>query len=72
MQNIHEILKKYGVELPAESNADFDKDIAANYKTIAEHEKKLGKVEGERDNYAEQNGSGNTHCHFQITIQFIS
>lgn len=54
MQNIHEILKKYGVELPAESKADFDKDVAANYKTIAEHEKKLGKVEGERDNYAEQ------------------
>ena len=54
MQNIHEILKKYGVELPAESKADFDKDIAANYKTIAEHEKKLGKVESERDNYAEQ------------------
>jgi len=54
MQNIHEILKKYGVELPAESKSDFDKEVAANYKTIAEHEKKLGKVEGERDNYAEQ------------------
>lgn len=54
MQNIHEILKKYGVELPAESKADFDKDVGANYKTIAEHEKKLGKVEGERDNYADQ------------------
>ena len=54
MQNIHEIMKKYGIELPAESKADFDKDVAANYKTIAEHEKKLSKVEGERDNYAEQ------------------
>lgn len=54
MQNIHEILKKYGVELPTESKADFDKEVAANYKTIAEHEKKLGKVEGERDNYKEQ------------------
>ena len=38
MQNVHEILKKYGVEIPAESKADFDKDVAANYKTIAEHE----------------------------------
>lgn len=54
MQNVHEILKKYGVEVPAESKADFDKDILANYKTVTEVEKKLGKVEGERDNYAEQ------------------
>ncbi len=54
MQNIHEILKKYGVEIPVESKADFDKEVAANYKTVAEHEKKLGKVEGERDNYKEQ------------------
>ena len=54
MQNIHEIMKKYGIEIPADKKADFEKDVAANYKTIAEHEKKLGKVEGERDNYAEQ------------------
>lgn len=54
MQNIHEILKKYGVEISADNKADFDKDVTANYKTIAEHEKKLGKVEGERDNYSEQ------------------
>lgn len=54
MQNIHEILKKFGVEVPADSKADFDKEVAANYKTVAEHEKKLGKVEGERDNYAGQ------------------
>lgn len=54
MQNIHEILKKFGIEVPADSKADFDKEVAANYKTVAEHEKKLGKVEGDRDNYAEQ------------------
>lgn len=54
MQNVHEILKKYGVEVPAEHKADFDKDMLANYKTITEVEKKLGKVEGERDNYKEQ------------------
>ena len=54
MQNIHEILKKFGIEVPSDSKADFDKEVAANYKTVAEHEKKLGKVEGERDNYAEQ------------------
>lgn len=54
MQNVHEILKKYGVEVPAENKADFDKDILANYKTVTEVEKKLSKVESERDNYAEQ------------------
>ena len=54
MENIHAILKKFGVEIPADSKADFDKEVAANYKTQSEFEKKLSKVEGERDNYKEQ------------------
>lgn len=54
MENIHAILKKYGLEVPADSKTDFDKDIAANYKTQSEFEKKLSKVEGERDNYKQQ------------------
>lgn len=54
MENIHAILKKYGIEVPADNKADFDKDIAANYKTQSEFEKKLSKVEGERDNYKQQ------------------
>lgn len=54
MENIHAILKKFGVEIPAESKADFDKEVAANYKTQSEFEKKLSKVEGERDNYKQQ------------------
>lgn len=54
MENIHAILKKYGLEVPEGSKADFDKDIATNYKTQSEFEKKLGKVEGERDNYKQQ------------------
>lgn len=54
MENIHAILKKYGVEVPADSKADFDKDVAANYKTQSEFEKKLNKIEGERDNYKQQ------------------
>lgn len=54
MENIYAILKKYGIEIPTESKADFDKDVAANYKTQSEFEKKLSKVEGERDNYKEQ------------------
>ena len=54
MENIHAILKKYGIEVPADNKVDFDKDIAANYKTQSEFEKKLSKVEGERDNYKQQ------------------
>lgn len=54
MENIHAILKKYGLEIPADSKSDFDKDVAANYKTQAEFEKKIGKVEEERDNFKTQ------------------
>ncbi len=54
MENIHAILKKFGLEIPEDSKADFDKDVAANYKTQSEFEKKLGKVESERDNYKQQ------------------
>lgn len=43
MENVHEILKKYGVEVPADKKADFDKDMLANYKTVTEVEKRLGK-----------------------------
>lgn len=54
MENIHAILKKYGIEIPADNKADFDKDVAANYKTQAEFEKKIGKIEEERDNFKTQ------------------
>ncbi len=54
MENIHAILSKFGLEVPADKKADFDKDLAANYKTLSEFEKKLSKVEGERDNYKQQ------------------
>ena len=39
MTNIHEILKSYGVEIPEDKKADFDKSVAENYKTIAEVDK---------------------------------
>lgn len=54
MQNIHEILKKAGVEIPEAARAEFDKDVAANYKTLSEFEKKLGRVESERDDLKAQ------------------
>lgn len=36
MQNIHDILKAYAIEIPDDKKADFDKALAENYKTIAE------------------------------------
>lgn len=39
MTNIHEILKGYGVEVPADKKADFDRALAENYKTVAEVDK---------------------------------
>ena len=34
MQNIHEILKKYGIVVPADRVAEFDREVGANYKTV--------------------------------------
>lgn len=39
MKNIHELLKELGYEVPADKKEEFDKAVAENYKTIAEHEK---------------------------------
>ena len=50
MKNIYEILKDYGVEIPADKKADFDKAVSENYKTVAEVEKindKLTKAQNE-------------------------
>lgn len=54
MQNISEILKELGIEVPEDKQAELTKKVSENYKTIAEHEKKLGKAEQERDSYKEQ------------------
>lgn len=50
MINIHEILKGYGLEIPADKKTDFDKAVSENYKTVAEVEKineKLNKEIGD-------------------------
>ena len=44
MKNIHTILSEYGITVPDDKKADFDKAIAANYKTIAEYDKQGGKL----------------------------
>ena len=44
MRNITDILKDYGVEIPADKLTDFNKAFNENYKTIVEHQKALDKV----------------------------
>ena len=54
MKNIYEIMKSFGLEVPEEKKADFDKLILENYKTVGEVEvvrKNLEKAENERDTY---------------------
>ena len=44
MKNIIDICKDFGVEIPADKHAEFNKAVAENYKTIAEHEKKVNRL----------------------------
>ena len=44
MKNIIDICKDFGLEIPAEKHAEFNKAVAENYKTIAEHEKKVNRL----------------------------
>lgn len=54
MQNILDILKDLGIEIPEDKVTELNKKVAENYKTIAEHQRKLEKAEQERDGYKEQ------------------
>lgn len=44
MKNMIEICKDFGIEIPAEKHAEFNKAVAENYKTVAEHEKKVNRL----------------------------
>ena len=44
MKNIIDICKEFGVEIPADKHAEFSKAVSENYKTIAEHEKKVNRL----------------------------
>lgn len=44
MKNIHTIMSEYGVTIPEDKKAEFDKAVAENYKTSAEHEKKVTRL----------------------------
>ena len=44
MKNIIDICKDFGIEIPADKHAEFNKAVAENYKTVAEHEKKVNRL----------------------------
>ena len=44
MKNIHTILSEIGITIPEDKKAEFDKAVAENYKTSAEHEKKVTRL----------------------------
>ena len=44
MKNIHTILSDLGITVPEDKIADLNKEVAANYKTIAEYDKQAGKL----------------------------
>lgn len=54
MQNITEICREFGVTVPDGKAAEFSKKITENYVTRAEHDKKIGKLETERDGWKEK------------------
>ena len=47
MKNIYDILKDFGLEVPEDKRADFDKAWKENYRTKADYDK----VAGQRDDY---------------------
>lgn len=54
MINIEEILKVNNVTVTDEQKAAINKAVSENYKTINEFEKRVSKLEAERDGYKEQ------------------
>lgn len=44
MKNMETILEAFGITVPEEKKSQFYKEVAANYKTIADYEKQTGKV----------------------------
>lgn len=44
MKNIVEICKDFGIEIPADKLAEFNKAVAESYKTVAEFEKKVNRL----------------------------
>ncbi|MBD5543734.1 MAG: hypothetical protein HDR01_05710 [Lachnospiraceae bacterium] len=49
MQKLIETLKSFGIEIPADKQADVKKALSEHYKNTAEHNKAISKLEADRD-----------------------
>lgn len=49
MKNIHTILSELGITVPEDKTADLNKEVAANYKTVAEHSKVADRLKAAED-----------------------
>ena len=54
MQKLLETLKSFGVEIPEDKQTEIKKALSENYKNINEHNKAVGKLETERDDWKER------------------
>ena len=54
MKNALEIVKSLGIELTEEQQQQLNSEISANYKTVAEFEKKTKKLEEDKNNLQAQ------------------
>lgn len=54
MQKLIETLKEFGVEIPADKQADIKKALSEHYKNVAEHNKAIAKLEADRDKWKSQ------------------
>lgn len=54
MQKLIETLKSFGIEIPADKQADVKKALSEHYKNTAEHNKAISKLEADRDSWKEK------------------
>ena len=54
MKRLMEILKANGIEIPEDKQADVKKALSENYKATEEYNKRVERLERERDGYKEQ------------------
>ena len=54
MQKLIETLKSFGIEIPADKQADVKKALSEHYKNTAEHNKAISKLESDRDAWKEK------------------
>lgn len=54
MQKLIETLKEFGIEIPADKQAEVKKALSEHYKNVGEYNKAISKLETDRDNWKTQ------------------